>query len=56
MTRWIKAKKHFEAIEEEEKDNLNSDDYLAWAAYHALKQPPIEDPPAIYMCITSSIL
>ena len=30
-----------------EKDNLTSDDTLVWAAFHALQQPTIEDPPAL---------
>ena len=28
------------------KENLSSEDIIAWAAYHASMQPPIEDPPA----------
>ena len=30
-----------------EKDDLSSDDALVWAAFHALQQPIIEDPPAL---------
>lgn len=30
-----------------EKDELTSEDAIAWAAYHTLQQPPIEDPPAV---------
>lgn len=30
-----------------EKEELTSEDGLVWAAYHALQQAPIKDPPAV---------
>ena len=30
-----------------QKETLSNDDIIAWAAYHATLQPPIEDPPAV---------
>ena len=30
-----------------EKEELDGEDALAWAAYHALQQTPAEDPPAL---------
>ena len=30
-----------------EKEELTQQDAIAWAAYHALQQPPMEDPPAM---------
>ena len=38
-----------------EKEELTSEDTLMWAAYHALQQSPIDDPPALCMLLLLSM-